>query len=570
MVAHDMPLLTTIALGLSAAFVCGMIAHKLKLPAIVGFLVAGIIIGPFTPGYIADAHVAEQLSEIGIVLLMFGVGLHFSLKDLMEVRRIALPGAIVQIVAAIAMGAAVTHLWGWPLESGLLFGLACSVASTVVLLRALEDNHLTQTANGRIAIGWLIVEDLVMVLALVFVPALASFSGNTDAVAGSEEAVTNSSGLLETIGIAVAKLSLFVVFMLVVGNRVLPWVLNLVAATRSRELFTLAVFAVAVGVAFGAGKVFGVSLALGAFFSGMMIRESHLSQEVAERALPFQDAFAVLFFVSVGMLFNPSILMTHPLEVLTCVLIIMVGKSAAALFIVLLFRYPLKTGLLVSAGLAQIGEFSFILIAMGVSLKILPLEGRDIIMAGALISISLNPITFMGSRLLFDLFENNKWLARFFDMRDDDALAHLTKEEIEELRRTVILVGAGQVGGYICDNIEARHTELVIIETNRQRVEALRQQGYHAIAGDAGSEETLREALIHKAKALVIVIPDPFEAGRIIDAARQVRPDIKIIVVDRFHNHDEAIFDNYEVNVKVRSFEEVGRSILGHIGELKR
>jgi CPA2 family monovalent cation:H+ antiporter-2 len=562
MTPHDMPLLTTIALGLSTAFVCGMIAHKLKLPAIVGFLVAGIIIGPFTPGYIADAHVAEQLSEIGIVLLMFGVGLHFSIKDLLEVRRIALPGAIVQIGVAIAMGAGVAHCWGWPLESGLMFGLACSVASTVVLLRALEDNHLTQTANGRIAIGWLIVEDLVMVLALVFVPALAGL--------GKAGAEGTTEGITQTILIAVAKISLFVVFMLVVGNRVLPWVLNLVAATRSRELFTLAVFAVAVGVAFGAGKIFGVSLALGAFFSGMMIRESHLSHEVAERALPFQDAFAVLFFVSVGMLFNPSILMTHPMEVLACVLIIMVGKSAAALFIVLLFRYPIKTGLLVSAGLAQIGEFSFILIAMGVSLKILPPEGRDIIMAGALISISLNPVTFLGSRLLFDLFQNNKLLSRLFDMRDEDALAHLTKDEVEELRRTVILVGAGQIGGYICDNIEARHTELVIIETNRQRVEALRQQGYHAIAGDAGSEETLREALIHKAKALVIVIPDPFEAGRIVDAARDVRPDIKIIVVDRFHSHDESIFDDHDVDVKVRSFEEVGRSILGHIEEIKR
>lgn len=568
MVAHDMPLLTTIALGLSAAFICGIIAHKLKLPAIVGFLVAGIIIGPFTPGYIADAHVAEQLSEIGIVLLMFGVGLHFSLKDLMEVRRIALPGAIVQIVVAIALGAVVAHFWGWPLQSGLMFGLACSVASTVVLLRALEDNHLTQTANGRIAIGWLIVEDLVMVLALVFVPALAGLGGDASAVDGAEGTEVYAGGFVETIVIAVTKISLFVVFMLVVGNRVLPWILNLVAATRSRELFTLAVFAVAVGVAFGAGKIFGVSLALGAFFSGMMIRESHLSHEVAERALPFQDAFAVLFFVSVGMLFNPAVLMTHPMEVIACVLIIMVGKSAAAFFIVMLFRYPLKTGLLVSAGLAQIGEFSFILITMGVSLKILPLEGRDIIMAGALISISLNPITFLGSRLIFNFFEKNKLLSQFFDMRDEDALAHLTQDEVEELRRTVILVGAGQVGGYICDNIEARNTELVIIETNRQRVEALRQQGYHAIAGDAGSRETLREALIHKAKALVIVIPDPFEAGRIIDAAREVRPDIKVIVVDRFHNHDEAIFDNHDVDVKVRSFEELGRSILGHISKI--
>jgi CPA2 family monovalent cation:H+ antiporter-2 len=561
MVAHDMPLLATVALGLSAAFICGMVANKLRLSPIVGYLFAGILLGPSTPGYVADAKVAEQLSEIGIVLLMFGVGLHFSLKDLMDVRKIALPGAIVQIAVATALGALIAMYWGWSLQSGLMFGLACSVASTVVLLRALEENHLTQTANGRIAIGWLIVEDLFMVLALVFVPALASL--------GASDTDASLTVLAETVGISLVKIALFVIFMLVVGNRILPWMLNLVAETRSRELFTLAVFAVAVGVAFGAGKIFGVSLALGAFFSGMMIRESHLSHEVAERALPFQDAFAVLFFVSVGMLFNPSVILEHPLEVIVCVLIIMVGKSAAAFFIVMLFRYPLKTGLLVSAGLAQIGEFSFILITMGVSLGILPTEGRDIVLAGALISISLNPITFIGSKLIYTFFARHDKISKFFDMRDEDSLAHLSQNEIQELRHTVILVGAGQVGSYICDNIEAKRMELVIIETNRERVEDLRQQGYHAIAGDAGSEDTLKEALIDKAKAMIVVIPDPFESGRIVDAARLVRPDIKIIVVDRYHNHDDAIFDHHLVDLKVRSFEEVGRRILGYINKLE-
>jgi CPA2 family monovalent cation:H+ antiporter-2 len=324
-----------------------------------------------------------------------------------------------------------------------------------------------------------------------------------------------------------------------------------------------------VGVAFGAGKVFGVSLALGAFFSGMMIRESHLSHEVAERALPFQDAFAVLFFVSVGMLFNPSILMTHTTEVLVCVLIIMVGKSAAAFLIIRLFKYPLKTGLLVSAGLAQIGEFSFILITMGVAQNILPPEGRDIILAGALISISLNPMTFIGSKLIFTFCEKSQRLSKFFDMSDEDDLAHLTQQEIKELRHTVILVGAGQVGSYVSEHVSAHRTELVIIETNRERVEALRQQGFHAIAGDAGSEETLREALINKAKALIVVIPDPFESGRIVDTARIVRPDIRIIVVDRYHNHDDAVFDHHHVDLRVRSFEEVGRRILGYIDDLK-
>lgn len=557
---HDMPLLTTVAMGLSTAFVCGIIANKLKLSPIVGYLLAGILVGPFTPGFVADVKVAEQLSEIGIVLLMFGVGLHFSLNDLFEVRKIALPGAVVQITAATLLGALVTSAWGWPLHHGLMFGFACSVASTVVLIRALEDNHLTQTANGRIAIGWLIVEDLFMVLALVFIPVLASLN--------TQSADLPLSQIGTILGTSLVKLVLFVAFMLVVGKKVLPWVLSMVAATRSRELFTLAVFAVAVGVAYGAGQIFDVSLALGAFFSGMMIRESHLSHEVAERALPFQDAFAVLFFVSVGMLFNPEVILTHPLEVLACVLIIMVGKSAAAFFIVMLFRYPIKTGLLVSAGLAQIGEFSFILITLGVTHGLLPPEGRDIILAGAMISITLNPLTFVGSKIIYSVLEQYSGKLKFLDMRDDDELSHLSEKEMKELRHTVILVGAGQVGSYICENIEVRHTELVIVETNRERVDDLRRQGYHAIAGDAGSAETLQEALIHKAKAMIVVIPDPFEAGRIVDAARAIREDIKIIVVDRYHNHDDEMFDHHLVDLKVRSFEEVGRRIIDYVGHL--
>lgn len=560
MTLRDMPLLTTVALGLSTAFVCGIIANKLRLSPIVGYLIAGILVGPFTPGYVADVKVAEQLSEIGIVLLMFGVGLHFSLNDLFEVRKIALPGAVVQITAATLLGAVLTSFWGWPLHHGLMFGFACSVASTVVLIRALEDNHLTQTANGRIAIGWLIVEDLFMVLALVFIPVLASLNTQSGDLPLSE------IGTL--LGTSLVKLVLFVAFMLVVGKKVLPWVLNMVVATRSRELFTLAVFAVAVGVAYGAGQVFDVSLALGAFFSGMMIRESHLSHEVAERALPFQDAFAVLFFVSVGMLFNPQVVMTHPMEVLACVMIIMVGKSAAAFFIVMLFRYPIKTGLLVSAGLAQIGEFSFILITLGVTHGLLPPEGRDIILAGALISITLNPLTFTGSKFIYGILDKYRNTFKFLDMRDDDELSHLSEKEMKELRHTVILVGAGQVGSFICENIEVRHTELVIIETNRERVDDLRRQGYHAIAGDAGSTETLEEALIHKAKAMIVVIPDPFEAGRIVDAARSIREDIKIVVVDRYHNHDDEHFDHHLVDLKVKSFEEVGRRIIDYVGRL--
>lgn len=388
-IAHDLPLVSTIAIGFSAAFLFGVLAAKLRLSPIVGYLIAGIVIGPMTPGIVADAHVAEQLAEVGIVLLMFGVGLHFSLRDLLSVWRIAVPGAIVQIVAATVLGALAASYWGWNIEAGILFGLALSVASTVVLLRALEEHKLIGSGNSNIAIGWLIVEDIVMVLALVMVPALA----------GGLQA-HDSSLILRELGTAIGKVGLFVLFMLVIGRRVLPWLLGAVASLHSRELFTLAVFAVAMGVAFAAATLFGVSLALGAFFAGMMIRESDFSEQAAEKVLPLQDAFAVLFFVSVGMLFDPNILIERPLQVLVVLAIIILGKSLAGAMIVKILRYPTHTAMTVSAGLAQIGEFSFILAALGVQFKLLPESGRDLILAGALLSISLNPAIFHASNWL--------------------------------------------------------------------------------------------------------------------------------------------------------------------------
>ena len=558
MTSHDLPLVTTVAVGLSAAFICGMIATKLRLSPIVGYLLAGVLVGPHTPGFMANQSIADQLSEIGIVLLMFGVGLHFSLKDLMDVKRIAVPGAVAQMIVSIAIGLGLAHLWGWSMTAGFLFGLACSVASTVVMMRAFEDNHLLRTNDGKIAIGWLIVQDLAMVLALVIVPAFAP----------GEDGAADMSGILTASGIAIGKMVLFAIFMLVVGNRVLPWVLHMVAATGSRELFTLAVFAVAVGVAFGAGQVFGVSLALGAFFSGMMINETHLSHEVAERALPFQDAFAVLFFVSVGMLFNPMVIFEQPIAVILCVLTIMVAKSVASLVTLALFRYPLKTGLLVSAGLGQIGEFSFILAGLGLTLGIFPVEARDIILAGAIISISLNPLTFTGSRIMYSFVERHPKVAALFNMHDDDKLAHMDVQEVAALKNTVILVGAGRVGGYICNNIDTGKNDLVIIDSNRERVEDLREQGFHAIAGDPGARETLQEATIEKAKAIIIVIPDAFEVGRIIDAVREVRPDIKVIVQDRYDS-GEVDFLQHEVDLRVHSSEEIGRRMLGYLDTLR-
>ncbi|MCM2344254.1 MAG: Kef family K(+) transporter [Alphaproteobacteria bacterium] len=558
-VPHDLPLVSTVAVGMSLAFVLGLIAVKLRVPPIVGYLLAGVIMGPHTPGFVADLSLAEQLSEIGIVLLMFGVGLHFSLKDLMEVRRIALPGAVVQIAVAMAMGAGLTYIWGWSLASGLMFGLALSVASTVVLLRSLEEHNLLQTNDGRIAIGWLIVEDLAMVLALVLIPALAVNFG-TSAV-GHEGAVV--APLWQTLGTALAKLAVFVVVMLVVGKRLLPWLLTMVARTRSRELFTLAVFGMALGVAYGAAKMFGVSFALGAFFAGMMIRESDLNHEVADRALPFQDAFAVLFFIAVGMLFDPSILWENPFHVVLVVAIIMVGKSLAALSIVLLFGYPLKTGLLVSAGLAQIGEFSFILVTLGMAYGLLPEEGRNLILAGAMISIALNPLTFFFSRQIYEYVGRRPRLSNMFNVVDND-LACLRADEKQSLRDLVIMVGYGRVGRHVAENIQNAHIDLVIIDQNRERVEALRENGFHAIAGDASYPEVLQQASIDRAVAVVITVPDPFEARRILETARDLKADIQVLV--RAHNDEElSYFMEQQVNLALTGPREIGRRMVEYL-----
>jgi CPA2 family monovalent cation:H+ antiporter-2 len=383
---HETTLIATIAAAFVLAFGFGLLASLVKLPPLVGYLVAGVMMGPFTPGFVGDLALSSQLAEIGVILLMFGVGLHFSIPDLVSVWRIAVPGAIGQILVATLMGAGVAALWGWSLPAAIMFGLCLSVASTVVLLRSLERQGKLTSAEGRIAVGWLIVEDLVMVLALVLIPPVAQ------AISG--DASASGSSLWIALGITLAKVALFVVLALVVGVRLVPWLLERVARTGSSELFTLGVLAISLGVAIGSAAMFGVSFALGAFFAGVILSESDLSHRAGERLLPLQDAFAVLFFVSVGMLFDPGILVTEPLRVLVVLGIIVVGKSAAAFVIVLLFRHPASTALTVSASLAQIGEFSFILAALGVSLNLLPAEGRDLVLAGALLSITLNPLFF--------------------------------------------------------------------------------------------------------------------------------------------------------------------------------
>lgn len=554
---HDTPLISTLVIGLSTAFVGGIVASKLRLSPIVGYLLAGITIGPFTPGFVGDAAVAGQLAEIGIVLLMFGVGLHFSLKDLMEVKKIALPGAVGQIAMATALGTWLAHYWGWKLESGLLFGLSLSCASTVVLLRALEERNALHTINGHIAVGWLIVEDLAIVLALVLIPALAP--------GASEMPTANTEGWLAPLGLALGKITLFMIFMLVVGKRLLPWMLGMVARINSRELFTLSVFVVAVGVAFGAAHLFDISFALGAFFAGMMIKGSDFSDDVTDKALPFQDAFAVLFFVSVGMLFNPAILTEQPWHVLAVVFIIMIGKSLAAFGIVLLFRYPPRTAFKISASLAQIGEFSFILGTLGLAYGLISEEANSLILAGALISISLNPLVFNAIDAIFAYGSRNPKFARWLDVNTKgDGLAHLTRQERKSLKDLVILVGYGRVGRHLQQNLESAHMDLVVIDMNRERVEDMRKRGIHAIAGDAAFNETLQEAAIDKAVAIVVAVPNAYEVRRILETARELNPGIEVLVRA---NNDEEIdyFTNQKVDLAVAGVQEVARRMMEHL-----
>jgi CPA2 family monovalent cation:H+ antiporter-2 len=534
---HNISLITTIAAALGAGLLFGYLATRLRLPALVGYLAAGIIIGPATPGYVADAALAGQLAEIGVMLMMFGVGLHFSLDDLWDVRKVALPGAVLQIAVATALGMGLAHFWGWTIGGGLVFGLALSVASTVVLLRALEERGILDTFNGRIAVGWLVVEDLVTVLVLVLLPALAGSLGGVapDAAHGGHG---GDSSLWTTLALTLGQVGAFIVLMLVVGRKLFPWILWQVARTGSRELFTLCVIAAAVGIAYASTHYFGVSFALGSFFAGMVLRESALAHRAAEESLPLRDAFAVLFFVSVGMLFEPSILLEQPLKLLAVVAIIVIGKSVAAFLLVLLLRYPAKTALMVSASLAQIGEFSFILAALGLSLKLMPVEGQSLILAGAIISIALNPIVFRVTKPLERWLGNNPGLAARFE-RPADPLAELPMTTPHEhLRGQVVLVGYGRVGRRIAAALKAQGISYVVAEQNREVVDQLRKDGVPAVAGNAGEPAVLIQAHIAHAAMLVIATPDTFHVRAMIETARALNPNIKTVV--RTHNDAEA------------------------------
>ena len=537
---HSVTLITTIAAAFGLSLILGFIAVRLKLPALVGYLIAGVILGPATPGFVANVELSRQLAEIGIMLLMFGVGLHFSLDDLLAVRRIALPGAIAKIAIATALTMAVTSLWGWSLGAGLVFGLALSVASTVVLLRTLEDRGLLKSLNGRIAVGWLVVEDLAMVLVLVLLPPLAGWLGGEGA---------GSQNLLTTLALTLGKVSVFVVLMLVVGRRVFPWLLWQVARTGSRELFTLCVIAAAVGIAYASAELFGVSFALGAFLAGMVLSESELSHRAADESLPLRDAFSVLFFVSVGMLFDPAILMREPLRVLVVVAIVILGKSLATFLIVLAFRYPLNTALTVSAGLAQIGEFSFILAGLGISLKLLPAEGQSLILAGALISIALNPLVFRAIEPLQSWIRSRSKLARALE-RPGDPLAELPMNiDQDRLTGHVVLVGYGRVGQRIADALVERGFSLVVAEQNRELVEQLRERGIPAVCGDASDPAVLIQAHIARARMLVIATPDTFRARKMLEISRTLKPDTVTVV--RTHSDEEAALLRQEKASKV-------------------
>jgi CPA2 family monovalent cation:H+ antiporter-2 len=528
---HGVSLITTIAAAFGLALILGFVAVRLKLPALLGYLIAGIIIGPATPGFVADLDLSQQLAEIGVMLLMFGVGLHFSLQDLLAVRRIALPGAVAQIAVATALGAGLASLWGWSLGVSIVFGLALSVASTVVLLRALESRGLLESINGRIAVGWLVVEDLAMVLVLVLLPPLAGW------LAGHGGGATRGD-LLGTLAITLGEVTAFVALMLVVGRRVFPWLLWQVARTGSRELFTLCVIAAAVGIAYGSAKLFGVSFALGAFFAGMVMRESALSHRAAEESLPLRDAFSVLFFVSVGMLFDPAMLVREPLRVLAVVVIIVLGKSLAAFALVLAFRYPLNTALTVSASLAQIGEFSFILAGLGVTLKLLPVEGQSLILAGALISIALNPLVFNTIEPLQRWIRSHSQVARALERRDDPLAELPTSVDQGRLTGHVLLVGYGRVGRRIGEALMQRGVPIVVAEHNREVVEQLRERGVAAVSGDASEAAVLIQAHVARAQMLVIAVPDSFRARKMIEIARTLRPGMEIVA--RAHSDEEA------------------------------
>ncbi|ENZ0348012.1 YbaL family putative K(+) efflux transporter [Morganella morganii] len=523
---HSTPLITTIVGGLVLAYLLGMLAQRLKISPLVGYLAAGVLAGPFTPGFVADASLAPELAEIGVILLMFGVGLHFSLKDLLAVKNIAIPGAICQIAVATILGLGLSGLFGWGLFTGIVFGLSLSTASTVVLLRALEERQLIESQRGQIAIGWLIVEDLAMVLTLVLLPAAASIINNPEASASTSE-------LLMSLAVTIGKVVAFILIMIFIGRRVIPWLLARTAATGSRELFTLAVLVLALGIAYAAVALFDASFALGAFFAGMVLNESELSHRAAQDTLPLRDAFAVLFFVSVGMLFDPMVLINHPLGVLGVLAIIIIGKSAAALLLVRMFGHNRRTALTVAVSLAQIGEFAFILAGMGVTLEVLNRQANDLILAGAIVSIMLNPVLFT----LLDRYLEKTETPE--EQQEEETLEEITQVPVNICGHTIV-VGYGRVGAMLADKLHNKGYPVVVVEDTRARFEELAERGYPSVMGNAVAQDVLELARADCASSLLLTIPNGYEAGEIVAKARAMNAHMTIIV--RAHYDDERTY----------------------------
>ena len=562
---HQTSLIATIVIGLGLAFLFGMVAQRLRMSPLVGYLLAGVAVGPFTPGFVANQGLAPQLAEIGVILLMFGVGLHFSLKDLLSVKAIAVPGALAQISFVTALGTLAGWIMGWPIAGGVVFGLALSVASTVVVLRVLADRRLVETEKGRIAIGWLVVEDLAMVLALVLLPSIAGLAGGGTADPVSPDARDLATylgiqpGIGLTIGLTLVKLAGFVAAMMLIGRKVIPWLLHYVARTGSRELFRLSVLAIALGTAFGSAQLFGVSFALGAFFAGMILSETELSHQAAEETLPLRDAFAVLFFVSVGMLFNPAILLEQPLPVLSTFLIVVLGNMAIAFVVVRVCGYGVGTGLVLAAALAQIGEFSFILGGLGVSLGVLPAAGNDLILAAAILSILVNPALFF----LIDRYRSKSAKAPVdAETRPAIVPTHLTGH--------AVLVGHGRVGSLVAATLAERGVPFLVIEERQEIVDGLRAHGIEAILGNAAEPGVLAAANRKSAKFFISAIPHPFENGNLLDDAKASNPELTIVA--RAHSEREVDYlRDHGASLVVMGEREIARAISEHIvGKLER
>jgi len=564
---HVAPLVSTLTIGLVLAFSLGVVAHRLKLPPLAGYLVAGIAIG-FAPGVGADQNIANQLAEVGVILLLFGVGLHFSVQDLLSVRAIAIPGAVAQGLVATPLGMAVGWALGWSPGAGFIFGLALSVASTVVLLRMLQERRLVETERGRITVGWLIVQDIAMVTTLVLLPGLIGLFQEGQAAPDIAQLIRQA---VEVLG----KLAVFVGVMLLVGKKVIPMILHYVAHTGSRELFRLAVLSIALGFAFLAAELFGVSLALGAFFAGMMLSESQLSQQAATESLPLRDAFAVLFFVSVGMFLHPAIVAEEPLALLATVLIILVAKSAAAYVVVRLFGHSRATALTISTSLAQIGEFSFILANLGMRLGLLPGEGRDLILAGAIISILLNPLLFA----VLDAYFARREKAAAEAAEGAAATPEAVEEEEEELPARepihpteltdhVVLIGHGRVGKFISNALRERGTPMFVIEDNPDDVAQLKEQGVEAVSGNAADPEVLQAANLGVARCLLVAIPDAFEGGQVVEQARAINGVLPIIA----RVHSEAEMEHLVklgANLVVMGEHEIAKAMISDVGDVR-